>query len=266
MRTPRGARAALADWQTGLLTELDAESGWRARQPGTRQALRTVRGSRGLRFTRDVRRSWCAWRAARSAPLTLAVLPVSWRARLLKTWLARGGGSGSFASLERAAFLRFLSGALVGHPAARAVCRFERALHELAAVPWKPGLPDGLEPAPTLVLRRARGAALIDFPGRVYPLLAAAAQGLPLHQATHLEREPRESVLVAPGLTGGWRVATPAQVRLWRAASRGLDPVQAQRLYGGACVATLLEARALVACARATSQARLQVSARSENR
>lgn len=251
MRTPRGARAALADWQSGLLVAVRGAPARRARLDATPPALGAVLASPGLRFTRAVRASWCAWRASRAAALTLGALPSAQRARLVTAWLARGGGNSAFASQEREAFLRFLHAATRGQPAVQAVCRFERALQRLADAAWSD---DGARPRGS-TLRRARQAALVMFPGRAHALLAAAAQAQPVRQVARARVEPREGVWVAPGLAGGWRLASLQEIALWRAVGRGLCRSTAARRHGTECVEALLAAGVLVRARGATVRA-----------
>lgn len=163
----------------------------------------------GFRFTMDVQRSWCAGRAAKGARLTLSILDVDTRQRLLDTWVAAGGGTASLFSAEADAFLEFIASHLPNPSHALTVCRLEQAILR-AGEGAAPAAADLTLPREAVV-RAGRYAALVRFYAEPDQLLAALRGGIALPPVS----STCMCVLFAPGLEGISRVATADDVALW---------------------------------------------------
>src|SRR5205823_2130022 len=74
-------------------------------EPPELSDLEALVHSSGFRFTRRVQRSWCIARTASTAPLTLSLLPVEQRRRLVGNWVDMGGGKAFDPASEAEAFL-----------------------------------------------------------------------------------------------------------------------------------------------------------------
>lgn len=186
---------------------------------------------RGLALTRRVRHSWCLGRVRRAAPLTLAILTEDNREEIVGEWVARGGGTSSFFETEAEAFLTFISGLLDRPSHASSLCRFERAVIRARGAstidrPIRPSSIDSL-------VRRSSHADLVELHAPVEQLLEALAKTRPwpaIFKGSH-------QLLVAPGIAGLVRDASPVEIALWHAAER---PVPAKDYWPAA--------RSLVAC------------------
>jgi hypothetical protein len=172
--------------------------------------LDAVVESAGFRFTVKVQRSWCRGRAAKGARLTLSILDVDLRQRLLDTWVASGGGTASVLTAEADAFLDFIAGHLPDPSHTLTICRLEQATLRASegtatfaavALPWRGG-----------ILRAARHAAIVHFhaePDRLFEAINTAAPLPPV------AAEPVVSILFAPGLDSLSRIATADEIGLW---------------------------------------------------
>jgi hypothetical protein len=164
----------------------------------------------GFRFTVDVQRSWCAGRAAKGARLTLSILDVDTRRRLLDTWVAAGGGTASLFSAEADAFLEFIASHLPNPSHALTVCRLEQAILRAGEGARQSGAVS-LTLSPGTLVRTGRYAALVRFHADPDQLLAALRGGIALPPVSPTSM----CVLFAPGLEGISRVATVDDVALW---------------------------------------------------
>lgn len=176
-----------------------------------RAHLAAIVESPGFRFTVDVQRSWSMGRAAKSARLTLSLLPAEEQRRLLDDWVNAGGGTPSFFAAEAEAFLDFIAGHLPNPSHVLTLCRVEQATLRASEGALKFAAPDlsRLE-APDCLLGAGRSAALVPFHAEPRLLLAALA-GQPFPPLSS-EAIP---VLFGPGLDGLFRVATVEEVALW---------------------------------------------------
>jgi len=96
-------------------------------EEGENRYLQNLQGTAEFRFYASVQRSWCIARSAKAAHLTLSLLPVEERERLLNEWVDSGSGAQSFFGVEAEMFLDFLGGHLSDRPFELTVCQFERA-------------------------------------------------------------------------------------------------------------------------------------------
>jgi hypothetical protein len=96
-------------------------------EEGENRYFENLQGTAEFRFYASVQRSWCIARAAKAAHLTLSLLPVEERERLLDEWVDSGSGAQSFFGVEAEMFLDFLGGHLSDRPFELTVCQFERA-------------------------------------------------------------------------------------------------------------------------------------------
>lgn len=178
----------------------------------------TVTDGAGFRFTLHVQRSWCRGRAAKSARLTLSILDVDLRERLLDTWVASGGGAASVLTAEADAFLDFIASHLPEPSHALTICRLEQATLRASegTATRSPCLPQ-----PDSLLHRlhtGRHAAIVHFHADPDQLFAAVGSGTSAGTRAALPpvtAEPVVSILFAPGLNGLSRVATAEEVALW---------------------------------------------------
>ena len=204
----------LLDFQTALgrLVREPADEDPRrglALAAGEEVSLASLAESPGFRFTQDVQRSWCVGRAAKGARLTLSLLPVPERQRLLDKWVSTGGGTGSFFAAEADAFLDFIAGHLPDPSHVLTLCRVEQATLRASEgvrhfAGFDPSRAGGL-------LRVGRYAALVRFHSEPHLLLAALQGEAPPHSLS-----PRAiPMLFGPGLDGLCRLATEEEVTLW---------------------------------------------------
>lgn len=204
---------ALIDFQTALgeLVRGGADSSHLECDQRDRQFLDRLISTAGFRLTRSIQQSWCAGRAARAAHLTLSLLPLDQRQRLLDEWLAHGGGSASFFALEAEAFLDFIARQLPDPSHELTVCRMEQGVFRASrgASAFVAQQPRELEAQS--VLRRGQYASLVEFHAEPSTVLATREPG------AFPPVGPRvTSMLFAPGLTGLVRSVTDAEVALWQ--------------------------------------------------
>ncbi len=180
------------------------------------QLVRLV-SSAGFRFTRRVQRSWCKGRAESAARLTLSVLPVEQRRRLVDQWVEAGGGAASVVSAEAEAFLEFIARDLTDPSYQLTICRMEQACYRTseAAMHFRPPDRHLLDP-PAAMLCAGKGAALVQFFTEPQQLLDAIEAGEPSPPLS----DRSFPVLFAPGLPQLFRAATDDEVALWQRLAR----------------------------------------------
>jgi hypothetical protein len=207
---------ALIDMQTALgrLVRAPAcDRGWDDLGLDVRERayVAGANADRGLRFTRDVQRSWCRDRARKAAELTFSVLSPSVGRVLLDEWVDLGGGTSSFVAFEADALLEFIAARLPDPSHPLAVCRLEQAV--LRANAGRRSL-DAAPPTAQLIdpyrrAQRGRHAALLTFYGR--PAAVIAARG----GAMRLPLSAPVQYAVAPGITSLCRPASSQERALW---------------------------------------------------
>src|SRR6185295_11614803 len=155
----------------------------------------TLRETAEFRFYASVQRSWCIARAAKSASLTLSLLPQEKRERLLDEWVDSGAGASSFHGVEAELFLEFIGKQLPDPSHELTVCQFEGATlraHNGAShfvAPDVSALHD-----PDCLLRRGSYADLV----RLYVDLDQLLNAVQTHEP--LPDLPIMLVLFSPGL------------------------------------------------------------------
>jgi hypothetical protein len=202
-------------------------------------ALEAVPDSAGFRFTLKVQRSWCRGRAAKGARLTLSILDVDLRQRLLDTWVASGGGAASVLTAEADAFLDFIASHLPDPSHALTICRLEQATlraSEGTAVLLTQPLPRDGGQCTRIGISAGRHAALVHFYADADQLFAAMAARSALPPVT---AAPFVSILFAPGLDGLSRVATADDIALWNRLHTSTPPTLAELLEEGHAFETI---------------------------
>jgi hypothetical protein len=201
-----GAQAFTADTALGLT--IDREELARLRN--------LVQGS-GFRFTRHVQRSWCMGRTAGMAQLTLSLLPIEHRRRVVENSVDGGGDRTLDLASEAAAFLEFVAQHLTNPSHGLTVCRMEQAAYRAsgAAVRFRPPDPS-LFDHPDAMLRVGKGAALVRFLAEPQRLFDAIAAKGPLPPLSHRQFP----VLFAPGLPKLYRAANNDEVAVWERLAR----------------------------------------------
>jgi hypothetical protein len=164
-----------------------------------RECLEALRPTAAFQFTRAVQRSWCEQRAANAASLTLSVLPDDMRRGVLEKWVDSGGGTLSFFGAEADALLDFIAEQLLDPSTELYICRLEQ-----------------------ITLRASIQATCFQAPD-----LALFDLWRPVRRARHAGMVT--TLLIAPGLDGVQRVASPEEQLLW------------ERLTVPATAATLLQ-------------------------
>jgi len=220
---------ALRDWQAALGQLVEARAAGRPLPPAhalasldlddaERAWLSAVTQSRGFALTALVPRWWRETRVRRSARLTFAALGAEAPARL-QDYLRAVPSFTLFFVPEGVAFLEYVA-ALSVPTHVRAVARFERAMWRArlsdrpatapSSAPPDDAPPDGALPDDARPMRHA-DATIVAFEAPPDQVLAALVQGLPLPEPDGAAHH----VLVAPGLSGLWRPATDAEVRMF---------------------------------------------------
>jgi hypothetical protein len=174
--------------------------------------FQNLREKNEFRFYASVQRSWCIARAAKSASLTLSLLPKEKQERLLDEWVDSGAGAASFHGVEAELFLDFIASQLIDPSHELTVCQFERATlranngasHFVA--PDASALQD-----PESLLRRGRYAELVRFYTDLDQLFNA------VHNHEPLPDIPVMRILFSPGLPRLFTEPSPAEVRVWEA-------------------------------------------------
>jgi hypothetical protein len=182
--------------------------------------------SAGILFSGVMQRSAVVRRPVNAGLLALSTLHGDLRRRLLGEWLAAGSGTSSL--------LDFIADQLPDPSPELALCRVEqlmlRATHRASAFE----APDGHLFKPQCVVRRARHAGVVLFPGG-FDLL--------LNKLLQLESLPAGSrfatpLLVAPGLQPLCRIASPSEHEVW---NRLTGPTAADALGRLGCPMAVIE-------------------------
>jgi hypothetical protein len=174
--------------------------------------LRDVVRGPGFRFTRKVQRSWCIGRTTGAARLTLSLLPVEQRRRLVEDWVDAGGGQTLDVTSEAPAFLETVARHLSEPSHALSVCRMEQAAYRAAAAAAHfAALDPALLGNSRTRLRRAKESALVRFWAAPRLLFEAIAAGAPLPPLGGTAF----AYLFAPGLAALRRPATHAEADAW---------------------------------------------------
>ena len=196
----------------------------------------------GLALTGRIRESWCNGRARRAAPLTLSALSESDRDRIVRDWVAGGGGVSSFFEAEADAVLTFIAERLDAASHAASLCRFEHALIRAGAID-----PDDAPGEPmsgmTMVIR-SPWAELVELQAPIDGLLDAIDGRRPWPPIGDVAQR----LLIAPGIAGKVRDASAVEIALWQAAG---TPIAAARYWPVArsmvgCGALLIVPKALI--------------------
>lgn len=177
-----------------------------------RRNLVLIFDSSGFRATASIQRSWCESRAATGARLTLSILPLAERRKLICEWVDSGGGTNSFFAAEAAAFLEFIAQRIPDPSHALSLCRLEQAVLRAEAVAAQFVPPDValLDRPECMVCASPHAAFIAVFAGLQQLLLAIEGKGpVPPLSEPHM-------LLVAPGLPGLARPADMAEAALWR--------------------------------------------------
>lgn len=184
-----------------------------------RARVEMITKSAGFRFTIAVQESWSVARAGKAARLTLSILPVHKRRRILDDWVRRGGGTSSFHNAEADAFLDYVAEHLPDPSHELTLCKLEKGTHRASE-----GSRHFVEPdlsrldAPNCVLRAGRYSLIVPFYAEP-KLLLAALDGHPLPP---LSRNII-SLLFAPGLRGLFREATDEEVTLFKRLANSVE-------------------------------------------
>jgi len=179
---------------------------------GERLYIEALKENAGFRFSVSIQRSWSIGRAAKSAHLTLSILPDNERRRLLDEWINSGAGTQSFYHAEADSFLDFIMGRLINPSHAHTVCQLEQATLRSSNGTNYFAAPDlfrlnSLE----CLLGRGRYAGLVRFyaePGRLLDSLQKHEPIPPLSPEVM-------TMLFAPGLDQLFRPASIDEVNLW---------------------------------------------------
>jgi hypothetical protein len=217
---------ALRDWQAALGQLVEARSSGRDADPvlaslegraltvEERRWLREVGGSPGFALTAEVPQWWRHQRVGRAARLTLMALGARADA-VLREYLRDVPCFTLFFIAEGLSFLEYVARTVTA-PHVRPVAELEHALWtvKLAAPVGGGTVP---ELAPGAVLERHPAAACILFDAPPEAVLGALLKQAPLP-----EPEARSyPVLVAPGVPGLWRPATPEEASVFAAGAAG---------------------------------------------
>lgn len=167
--------------------------------------------SAGVRFTAAVERSWGARRPVNAGLLALSTLQGDVRRRLLGAWMESGGGTASFFPAVADSLLDFIAEQLPDPSPELALCRVEQLTLHATQRASTFEAPDSALLEPQRVVRQARHAGVVLFPGGSDLILSKLLQREPLppglRNATPL--------IVAPGLRPLCRMASPPEHELW---------------------------------------------------
>lgn len=188
--------------------------------PEERGWLEGLAGTPGLAVTRHIGHWWRETKLRMAARLTLAVLDVDARERLIQDYLEATPCASLFFIPEALGFLDYTLLSAPEVPHLLDIARFERALLlAREAAPLPPGAtPPAEEWRPEWRITPHPSAAAVAFAAPPTLLLGALLGGgrLPAPQP-----EPTP-VLIAPGLPHLWRPATPHEAALFSRAQKGL--------------------------------------------
>jgi len=223
----------------------------------------------GFAFTCSIQASWCELRARSAARLTMAALPEGQRQDILATWLARGGGTGSFFASETVAFLEFVASQLPPDSHLASICRMEQAAHrasqaarDVAAtqpsdassvggprgpVACAPRDPVDASNAsvrdPATCVERHPAASLVVFHAAPEAVLAAAFGDAPWPAHT----DDAYVLLFAPGLPALCRRAQPDEAAMFEACAPQATVAALRAIGSDAALVELCRIGALVA-------------------
>ena len=182
--------------------------------PSEQRWLASLANTPGFRVTRDIRQWWRTIRLQTAAPLTLRLLQHSDKAAWIEHYLATARCESLFFATEALAFLNFVMAQNTDDANLGAVAAFERALVRVHAQRERAVsvVPDASAfVRSNAVLTRHSLAALVIFPVRPERLLGSLVQNTPLAATS---REQHHPVLIAPGVTHLWRLASPPEAEL----------------------------------------------------
>jgi hypothetical protein len=210
---------ALIDFQTvmgRMLREQKSDTHLRGVSLDERESryFEKLRETTEFRFYASVQRSWCIARAAKSASLTLSLLPPEKRELLLDEWVDSGAGASSFHGVESELFLDFISRHLPDPSHELTVCQFERATLRANNEASHFVAPDvsGLQDSECIV-RRGSYAELVRFYTDLDHLSSAVQNHEPLPE------KPIMLVLFGPGLPRLCTEPSHEEVSIWEALS-----------------------------------------------
>ena len=168
----------------------------------------------GFRFCASIQRSWCIGRAAKSAYLTLSVLPPEERKALLDEWIDMGAGTSSFFDVEGELFLEFISKRLTDPSHELSVCQFEQATLRASngASTFSPPDADSLADSQRK-LRRGSHATLVRLYADPSLILQSRKTGEPLPP---LLSEPIV-LMFSPGLPELCHAPSAEEIAIWDA-------------------------------------------------
>lgn len=185
-----------------------------------------LRTTAGFSLYAGIQRSWCIGRAAKSARLTLSVLPPEKRQLLLEQWVDAGGGTHSFYEVESESFLDFISRQLPDPSHELTVCQLEQAtlranlgVAELAAADASPLIDL------TRIVRRGAYARLVYVHGDPQALLASIENNEPMPPLS----ENPVLLMFSPGLPHLWHEPSAEELNLWKSLA---TPTPASKLIG----------------------------------
>jgi hypothetical protein len=208
---------ALVDFQTALGRLIRVPDGTDPLrclnlQAGERSSIDVLAQSAGFRFSVRAQRSWCEARAAKSAHLTLSMLPDGERRRLLREWVDSGAGTESFHDAEAESFLHFISVRLTDPSPELTLCRLEQATLRANSGKAHFAAPDtSILNNPGCLLRRGRYAGLVNFNIEPHQSLNALQENSP----KPFPSTEALAMLFSPGLEALCRAATADEVNLW---------------------------------------------------
>ena len=176
--------------------------------------IEELRKTAGFRVCANIQRSWCIGRAAKSAQLTLSLIPRERRQVILEDWVDSGGGTHSFFEVEAESFLDFVGKHLSDPSHELTVCQFEQATLRANRGISCFAIPDsGRLTDPDCRLRRGSYAGLVRFyadPGRLL-------ESLQNHEPLPVMSSEAMLVMFSPGLPQLWHEPKPEEVDLWEA-------------------------------------------------
>lgn len=213
----------LKDFQTALGLLLRQQNNqdplaWMRFDETQRRYFDDLRKTAGFKCYAGIQRSWCIGRSAKSARLTLSVLPGDKRQFLLDKWVETGGGTHSFYEVESESFLEFISRQLPDPSHELTVCQLEQAtLRANLGVAELPASPAASEASPLIDLTRIVGrgayAQLVCVHGDPQALLVSIEKNEPLPPLTanlvHL--------MFSPGLPHLWHEPSTEELDIWQA-------------------------------------------------
>jgi hypothetical protein len=181
--------------------------------PEERAWLEQIDGSKGLRVTSYVQRSWRELGVYQSAILTASALGRVEAQHMIDAYLDAVHCQSLFVFAEAIAFLDFVIDRESPLPHVSAIARFERALLAAAQSASLESSAESREAnrSPGNRLRRNPAAALVEFGAPPEALLGALTAG----EALPSEGDELFPIIIAPRLEYLWRPATQEEARLF---------------------------------------------------